>query len=40
MSEGFERWKAPEAIKRMWSVLIIPNFVLTVDPSTSGRRSL
>ena len=38
-SDGFERWKAPEAMNRMWSVRTIPYRVETVEPSTSGRRS-
>ena len=33
------RWNAPEAMNRMWSVLTMPYFVLTVVPSTSGSRS-
>jgi hypothetical protein len=33
------RWNAPEAMNRMWSVLIIPYLVDTVVPSTSGSRS-
>ena len=32
-------WNAPEAMNRMWSVLIWPYFVDTVLPSTSGSRS-
>jgi hypothetical protein len=38
-SEGFETWKAPLAMNRMWSVLTIPYFVVTAEPSTMGRRS-
>ena len=38
-SEGFDRWNAPDAMNRMWSVLTMPYFVDTVVPSTSGRRS-
>lgn len=32
--------KDPLAIKRMWSVLTYPNFVLTLVPSIIGKRSL
>ncbi len=39
-SEGLATWNAPEAIKSMWSVLTMPYFVFTVEPSTMGRRSL
>ena len=38
-SLGLLRWKAPEAINRMWSVLIMPYLVCTVVPSTSGNKS-
>ena len=38
-SLGLARWNAPEAMNRMWSVLIEPYLVLTVEPSTSGSRS-
>ena len=38
-SDGLDKWKAPDAIKRIWSVLIMPNFVETVQPSINGRRS-
>src|SRR3972149_1806593 len=38
-SAGFETWKAPAAMKRIWSVRTIPCLVLTVEPSTIGRRS-
>jgi hypothetical protein len=31
--------KAPEAMNRMWSVLIMPYLVFTVQPSISGSRS-
>src|SRR5438309_767936 len=36
---GVETWKAPAAMKRMWSVRTIPYLVVTVEPSTMGRRS-
>ena len=32
-------WKAPEAMKRMWSVFTGPCLVETVVPSISGSRS-
>ncbi len=32
-------WNAPEAMKRMWSVLTGPCLVETVVPSISGSRS-
>ena len=38
-SEGFATWKAPAAMNRMWSVRTIPYLVVTVEPSTMGRRS-
>ena len=38
-SEGLETWKAPAAMKRMWSVETMPYLVLTVVPSTMGRMS-
>ena len=38
-SDGFDRWKAPLPMNRMWSVRIIPYLVVTVVPSTSGSRS-
>ena len=38
-SEGLATWKAPEAMKRMWSVFTGPCLVATVVPSISGRRS-
>ncbi|MNF83703.1 hypothetical protein D3C84_660310 [compost metagenome] len=38
-SLGLLRWKAPEAMNRMWSVLTMPSLVLTVQPSISGSRS-
>src|SRR5690554_4690022 len=38
-SEGSDRWKAPEAMKRMWSVFTMPYLVETVEPSISGSRS-
>ena len=38
-SEGLQRWKAPLAMNRMWSVLTIPYFVVTVAPSTIGSKS-
>jgi len=39
-SEGLATWKAPAAIKRIWSVLTAPYLVMTVDPSTRGSMSL
>jgi len=39
-SEGLDRWKAPEAMNRMWSVRIMPYLVLTEQPSIRGSRSL
>mmetsp|Transcript_53289 Transcript_53289/g.125095 ORF Transcript_53289/g.125095 Transcript_53289/m.125095 type:complete len:346 (-) Transcript_53289:2169-3206(-) len=38
-SLGLLRWKAPLAMKRMWSVFTRPYLVDTVVPSTSGSRS-
>ncbi len=38
-SEGLARWKAPEAMNRMWSVFTGPCLVATVVPSISGSRS-
>ncbi len=38
-SEGLLRWKAPEAINKIWSVFNMPYLVETVLPSTKGRRS-
>ena len=38
-SEGLDRWNAPEAINKMWSVLIGPYLVLTVLPSINGSKS-
>ena len=38
-SDGLASWKAPEAINKIWSVLIGPYFVLTVVPSINGNRS-
>ena len=38
-SDGFDRWNAPEAMNRMWSVLTEPCLVETVVPSISGSRS-
>ena len=38
-SEGFARWKAPEATNKIWSVRTEPYFVETVHPSISGNRS-
>ena len=38
-SLGLDKWNAPEAMNRMWSVLTMPYLVLTVVPSTSGSRS-
>src|SRR5882672_5774365 len=38
-SEGLERWNAPLAMNRMWSVFTIPYLVETVVPSTMGSRS-
>ena len=34
-----EVWNAPAAMNRIWSVLTVPLRVLTVEPSTMGRRS-
>ena len=39
-SDGLANWKAPEAINKMWSVLIGPCLVLTVVPSIKGNKSL
>ncbi len=39
ISDGFETWKAPAAIKSMWSVRTMPYRVLTDVPSMIGRRS-
>ena len=38
-SDGLETWKAPAAMNRMWSVRTMPYLVVTVEPSTMGRRS-
>ena len=38
-SEGRDKWNAPDAMNRMWSVLIIPYLVDTWLPSINGRRS-
>mmetsp|Transcript_17478 Transcript_17478/g.52796 ORF Transcript_17478/g.52796 Transcript_17478/m.52796 type:complete len:227 (-) Transcript_17478:713-1393(-) len=38
-SDGLQKWKAPDAMKRMWSVLTLPCFVVTVDPSKRGSKS-
>ena len=38
-SEGFASWKAPDAMNKIWSVLIGPYFVLTVVPSINGNKS-
>src|SRR3569832_2291057 len=38
-SDGLARWKAPEAMNRIWSVFTVPYFVLTVVPSTKGSKS-
>mmetsp|Transcript_27436 Transcript_27436/g.80069 ORF Transcript_27436/g.80069 Transcript_27436/m.80069 type:complete len:284 (+) Transcript_27436:431-1282(+) len=38
-SEGLTWWKAPEAMKRMWSVWTLPYLVLIVEPSIRGSRS-
>src|SRR5215510_11117668 len=38
-SDGLETWKAPAAMNKMWSVRTIPYLVVTVEPSTMGRRS-
>ncbi len=32
-------WKAPEAMNKMWSVRTMPYLVVTVVPSTMGKRS-
>ena len=37
--EGLERWKAPAAMNRTWSVFTGPYLVVTVVPSTIGSRS-
>ena len=39
-SDGFASWNAPDAINKMWSVLIGPCLVLTVVPSIKGSKSL
>ena len=39
MSLGLLLWKAPLQTKRMWSVLTVPYFVVTADPSMMGSRS-
>ena len=39
-SLGFETWKAPAAINKIWSVEIVPYFVWTSLPSTIGSKSL
>ena len=39
-SEGFASWNAPDAMNKIWSVLIGPCFVLTVVPSIKGSKSL
>mmetsp|Transcript_22777 Transcript_22777/g.54151 ORF Transcript_22777/g.54151 Transcript_22777/m.54151 type:complete len:263 (+) Transcript_22777:270-1058(+) len=39
-SLGLQKWKAPEAMKRIWSVLTLPTcLVETTEPSSSGSRS-
>ncbi|EAU64098.1 conserved hypothetical protein, partial [Stigmatella aurantiaca DW4/3-1] len=38
-SLGLETWKAPAAMKSMWSVFTCPYLVLMVEPSTMGRMS-
>ena len=38
-SLGFATWKAPDAINKIWSVLITPYFVFTWLPSTIGKMS-
>ena len=38
-SDGFDMWKAPDAMNRMWSVFTAPCLVETVVPSISGSRS-
>ena len=38
-SDGFDRWNAPLAMNRMWSVFTMPYLVETVVPSISGSRS-
>lgn len=40
MSLGLHWWKAPLQMNRMWSVLTLPNLVLTWLPSMMGSRSL
>ena len=39
-SDGFEVWKAPAPINRIWSVFIIPYLVFTDEPSIIGSKSL
>ena len=39
-SLGLATWNAPEAINKIWSVLITPYFVFTWLPSTIGKISL
>ena len=39
MSLGLAAWKAPLQMKSTWSVLTLPCFVATVQPSMSGSRS-
>ena len=38
-SLGLATWKAPEAINKIWSVLMTPYFVFTWLPSTIGKMS-
>ena len=40
MSLGLHWWNAPLQMNRMWSVLTLPNLVLTWLPSMMGSRSL
>ncbi len=35
-SEGLTEWKAPDAMKRMWSVLTLPCLVCTVLPARTA----
>ena len=39
-SEGFDEWKAPDAMNKMKSVFTLPCLVDIVDPSIRGNKSL
>ena len=39
-SDGLEKWNAPAAMNKIWSVWIMPYFVFTALPSTIGNKSL